>query len=424
MSSPSNENNGLFSKLLRRFSARKKKDKEEESAASLFAKSRSGTMQSSEPPILVDRATSCDAYSSQQDLSLYHKRNQRRISFQSLRSAGSSYQPVTALSYSDLSGNEAVNFLAAFADKTSWCREPSIASEGMSIDLVGDEINGYCLGPVLMTGGFSIVRECVRTDGYIFPNYHPSHDRLIIRTIYKHPTEDCDFIEAEQHEEMIRHEIEIWLRLNHPNILPLLDNFETFSAFYTISPYCLDGNLVDLLGREPGGVISDTSTLHRILYGVVSAVAYLHENNIVHGDIKLENVFIDRNEDRWDVRLGDLGLVQDLNSMIKGEEEEEAGPSGSIPYCSPERLQSTQKLLSLPMDCWSLGILTYSLICGCFPFVDDYEPRLMMKIMESKWTWAHENVDTKTRECVEGWLRVDHHKRLTASEALAILSAT
>jgi len=120
------------------------------------------------------------------------------------------------------------------------------------------------------------------------------------------------------------------------------------------------------------------------------------EAHIVHGDVKLENIFLDPDKDEpcgYRVYLSDFGLAQEMDEEANGaehdyDEVQEMPLSGSIPYCSPERLQALEPRLTEAMDAWGLGVVAYALVYSKLPFHDDYEPRLVMKILEAEIDWT------------------------------------
>jgi serine/threonine protein kinase len=94
---------------------------------------------------------------------------------------------------------------------------------------------------------------------------------------------------------------------------------------------------------------------------LASAVKYLHEQGIIHRDIKLENIFI--TED-GKVKLGDLGM-----SKVLGKEDELISTRVGTPvYFAPEVIQN--QLYSFPVDIWSLGCVFYHLATLDHPFKD------------------------------------------------------
>ncbi|XP_031229557.1 LOW QUALITY PROTEIN: sperm motility kinase X-like [Mastomys coucha] len=147
-------------------------------------------------------------------------------------------------------------------------------------------------------------------------------------------------------------EIEIMKSLYHRHIIQLLQVFETKHKTYLVMEYASRGSLLRYikkcghLGEEEASTIFTELSL---------AVNYIHSQNIVHRDIKAENILLD-----WEghVKLTDFGLGKRLASGEKFK-----GFCGTAQYCAPEVFDHTQ-YDGLPTDIWSLGVVLYYL---CWP---------------------------------------------------------
>ena len=82
---------------------------------------------------------------------------------------------------------------------------------------------------------------------------------------------------------------------------------------------------------------------------------------VVHRDVKLENIMMTSREDDAVPKLIDFGL-----SKIIGPYEIATEPFGTLGYAAPEVL--LKKNYTYSCDCWSIGVIAYTLICGCLPF--------------------------------------------------------
>lgn len=117
-------------------------------------------------------------------------------------------------------------------------------------------------------------------------------------------------------------------QLHHPHITQMYEVIATESHIWIVTELCCGGELFDYLVEK--GRLSESET--RIIFGQLClAVAYLHDNNIVHRDLKLENVLLD---ERCRVKLGDFGFTREFErgSLM----ETFCGTTG---YASPEMLQ-------------------------------------------------------------------------------------
>ncbi len=87
-------------------------------------------------------------------------------------------------------------------------------------------------------------------------------------------------------------EIKILQKLEHPNIMKIFEIFEDENYFYIVCEYINEGNLLDIIQAMDQ---HDELIIGLIMYQIISAVAYLHKNGIVHGDLKPENIMISKN---------------------------------------------------------------------------------------------------------------------------------
>lgn len=102
----------------------------------------------------------------------------------------------------------------------------------------------------------------------------------------------------------------------------------------------------------------------------MSAVSYLHQRNICHRDIKLENIIID--PDTKIIKLIDFGFAVYSTKPLKLY-------CGTPSYMAPEII-SKKEYIGPPVDIWTCGIAYYTMLSGCFPFAAHTERELTRKI--------------------------------------------
>ena len=145
--------------------------------------------------------------------------------------------------------------------------------------------------------------------------------------------------------------------MHHSNLLTPthLDQWEGMP--YLILPYCAKGSCFKYLGK-----LSEEQVWH-LIYDVASGLAYLHEKEIIHQDIKPDNILIDANEKYV---ITDFGISTKARSTLSKSVLNASG-AGSTAYMGPERFSRTP----LPVkasDIWSLGATVYEIIEGVTPF--------------------------------------------------------
>lgn len=154
----------------------------------------------------------------------------------------------------------------------------------------------------------------------------------------------------------ILNELELHLSLDHPNVVKLEQFFEDEENVYLVLEYLEGGELFERLSER--GRFSENEACD-VLRQMLMATAYLHSRRIVHRDLKLEN-FMYQSQDSSHLKVIDFGLACRL-----GPEEVLASVCGSQDYLAPEVLSQsyTEKA-----DIWALGVMTYTLLCGNFPW--------------------------------------------------------
>jgi len=154
----------------------------------------------------------------------------------------------------------------------------------------------------------------------------------------------------------IYREIEVLKRIRHPHIIKLYQVMETSNMIYLVTEYAPQGEIFDLIAKQ--GRLSENDAREKF-WQIISAVDYLHKLNIVHRDLKAENLLLDSN---FNIKLADFGFSNfyDNNEMLNTF-------CGSPPYAAPEVFEG-KKYNGPEIDIWSLGVVLYVLVCGVLPF--------------------------------------------------------
>ncbi|CAH1977039.1 unnamed protein product [Acanthoscelides obtectus] len=171
-------------------------------------------------------------------------------------------------------------------------------------------------------------------------------------------------------------EIKILKTVNHPNIVYLYKVFESAKKIYMVMERCR-GNLKEVFeNKKP----FSEKTTKKIIKQLANAVYYLHKNQIVHRDIKMENILLSKNPDNptdlYFIKLSDFGLsVIKAGSFIQGMMHDRCG---TMLYMAPEIL--LERTYSELCDVWSIGIILYTLLCAKYPFADRHQEELINQI--------------------------------------------
>ena len=238
----------------------------------------------------------------------------------------------------------------------------------------------------------------------------------------------------------ILYETDLMKKLNHPNITKILEMFEDEKYFMIIMEYINGGNLFSFVKKRRK--LSE-KTAKFLFRQIIQGIKYIHEQNIVHRDIKLENLLIDLNNN---VKICDFGIgrkIKNKNQLLHDQ-------CGTLMYMAPEILLSSKEkgYEPFPVDIWSSGISLYIMLSGTLPFnyknkknEDDEEEEENEEEEESfsekskskkneednfklqysivyKEPKKIEKISDEARDLLKGLLNKDPKKRLTCEQIL------
>jgi Tol biopolymer transport system component/tRNA A-37 threonylcarbamoyl transferase component Bud32 len=156
-------------------------------------------------------------------------------------------------------------------------------------------------------------------------------------------------------------EIEIVAGLQHPHILPLLDSGEADGFLYYVMPYVEGDSLRERLQRDGEFPISSSV---RILTEIADALAYAHSRNVVHRDMKPENVMLSGRHPL----VMDFGIAKAVSPALGSSRVTTQGVAlGTPAYMAPEQA-SADPHLDHRVDIYALGVIGYELLTGSTPF--------------------------------------------------------
>ena len=214
----------------------------------------------------------------------------------------------------------------------------------------------------------------------------------------------------------IKDEIEILKTLDHPDIVRIIESFNTKDSYVLVTEYCEGGELFDQVKNQ----LSETQ-IAVIFKQLLSGLAYLHSHNIVHRDLKLENILIQdieksktTGEELFNIKIIDFGTAR----IFDNKKRKPQSIVGSSYYIAPEVLK--QKY-NKECDLWSVGVILYMFIVGHAPFdgVDDDEitdniQKGVYRKDDKRWKKASKEV----KDLIQKLLVYQPKKRLTALQAL------
>lgn len=156
--------------------------------------------------------------------------------------------------------------------------------------------------------------------------------------------------------------------LSHPNIVSVLDVGTDHGLPYMVMEYVDGPDLKDYI-RENSPL--DLREVIQIMDQILSAVALAHKHNVIHRDLKPQNILMDK---RGNIKIADFGIAVALNQSSITQTN---SVMGSVHYMSPE--QTRGGLVTKQSDIYSLGIILYELITGTVPFNGDTPVSIALK---------------------------------------------
>uniref|UniRef100_A0AAQ4S427 Calcium/calmodulin-dependent protein kinase IGb n=1 Tax=Gasterosteus aculeatus aculeatus TaxID=481459 RepID=A0AAQ4S427_GASAC len=208
----------------------------------------------------------------------------------------------------------------------------------------------------------------------------------------------------------LENEIAVLRRIKHDNVVGMEDLYESQTHFYLIMQLVAGGELFDrILDR---GVYSEKDA-SSVIQQVLQAVSYLHENGIVHRDLKPENILYYSQAENSKIMISDFGLSKMVDHDIMST------ACGTPGYVAPEVL--AQKPYSKAVDCWSIGVITYILLCGYPPFYEESETRLFSKIMKAQYEFDSpfwDDISDSAKDFIRNMMQKNPSMRLSTDAAL------
>lgn len=253
----------------------------------------------------------------------------------------------------------------------------------------------YDVGKVLGRGAFSVVKLGKRkTDGM----------EVAIKCITKKEIDEKEL-------QLLEREIDIMKKLKHPHIIGLLNVVDTADMLYLVLEIAPGGELFDAIVDRGNYTESDAA---RIVKQMLEAIQYIHKQGIAHRDLKPENLLLANKKGEPEViKLADFGLSKDTAEAALQT------ACGTPDYVAPEVLLSEP--YDMNVDLWSIGVITYVLLCGFPPFYGETQKDLFDNILSANFDFPSpewDQVSDEAKAFVKHLLVLDPAQRYGADEAL------
>ncbi|XP_048735598.2 testis-specific serine/threonine-protein kinase 1-like [Ostrea edulis] len=251
---------------------------------------------------------------------------------------------------------------------------------------------GYSLGTLVGEGSYAKVK-CAYSD--------KNKKRVAIKVINRKRAPK-DF-----RDKFLPRELEIHTTLEHPNIVKCIELMEFHNKVYIVMEYAGHGDLLDYI--RLGGAIAEPKA--KVMFRqICSAMKYLHQNCIVHRDMKCENLLLDTFNN---VKISDFGFSRKINSgdICKTF-------CGSAAYAAPEILQGIPYHGPVH-DIWSIGVVLYIMVCATMPFDDSNIKKMIKEQLDGKVRFSKsKKLTAECKDLIHQILEVNVKRRATIATVL------
>ena len=229
-------------------------------------------------------------------------------------------------------------------------------------DFNKNQIGDYILNEELGFGGFAKVVEGIHI---------PTGEKVAIKILDKNKLYS-DSLALKR----IKLEISILKNTRHKNIIKLYEVMETPQKIYLIMEYCKGGELFNYIIRKKH--LSEEQSC-KFFHEIIDALEYLHVQNIVHRDIKPQNILLDNLNNEITIKIIDFGIsnIYSLDNLLETS-------CGTASYAPPE-MHTGNKYFGLLTDIWSAGVVLYIMNFGYLPFCEEDEDKNIQNIINGNY---------------------------------------
>ena len=209
---------------------------------------------------------------------------------------------------------------------------------------------------------------------------------------------------------LLHDEVDIMHKIDHDGCVRS-SRFMIPQNVFMVVEMCTGGELFDrIVEKEKYGESEASAVIRQVAEGLL----YLHSQNIVHRDLKPENLlYVDKSDDAA-VKITDFGLAKYTGAGVDAPAMTTA--CGTPGYVAPEVLQR-DAVYGKEVDMWSLGVITYIVLCGFPPFYDDNHQRLFSMIKACRYDFPSpywDGVSESAKDLIKKLLVADVNARYTA----------
>ncbi|XP_074646198.1 uncharacterized protein LOC141902392 isoform X3 [Tubulanus polymorphus] len=204
-------------------------------------------------------------------------------------------------------------------------------------------------------------------------------------------------------------EVKLLSRLKHPNIVAYKDSFECDDGYlYIAMGYCEGGDLYNRLKEQKGVPLEERQVVEWFVQ-IAMALQYMHERNILHRDLKTQNIFLTKSKI---IKVGDLGIAR----VLEGTNDMATTLIGTPYYMSPELFSN--KPYNHKSDVWALGCCVYEMSTLKHAFNAKDMNSLVYKILKGKMPSMPKQYSPELLDLIKAMLNQHPEKRPSVNRIL------
>ena len=221
-------------------------------------------------------------------------------------------------------------------------------------------LDDYIIGKQIGQGAYAVVRVGL---------HKPSNKKVAMKIYKKYKLSDPN------RRKSVKREIKLMEKMNNQHIIKLYEVIDTQKYVILVMEYVAGGSLHGYLKAHSGRRLPEEEA-KRVFKQVVEGIRYCHNRSITHRDIKLENLLLDEDKN---IKIIDFGF----STCIPNDKRVKIF-CGTPSYMAPEIVNKTE-YCGPPADVWALGVLLFTMLCGCFPYRGATDAELYGKISSSDY---------------------------------------
>ena len=250
------------------------------------------------------------------------------------------------------------------------------------------QVDKYDFIRIIGTGSFSVVALVVN---------RITHENFACKIVPRQMLVELQIFDR------FEREVRIMQTMRHPSIVQLFDVLYDTNVIYLIMEYCSNGELFTML-TDNGRL--DEHTARKMFGQIVDGLKYIHSRNVVHRDMKPENILLDES---WNVKITDFGFCHQTlpNALL-------STPCGSPCYAPPEVL-SQRPYDGKKADVWSLGVVLYAMMTAALPWRQQNQAKLVEEIIAADYR-IPQYVSKVVSGLIRGMLQADPDARFSIDD--------